>query len=377
MMPRRPGPTLYHGAVRPGRAALLLSAAAGSLLPCACQGRCTRDVECPHDTACIEGRCERPDARVPRPDGAADAHDAEARPEDADTVPLPGVPVLVNTEIGLTGELLCDLDGDGLEDSAFSEAHPVLLAMLTNLFVENLATRSSVLVLDTHRIPDPATPHGPSFFGALVEGTDCDSDPEDNGSGREVFDAHTDEYDATTLMPTSARTLSVDHGLLQMGEPGPDAVLECFDGRWTWQKALLRGRISAGMAHLDDGVMCAYVRPSDLSREVVDPSRGVTALDVLVDPGPALGIPGLVGVQPDLDIDEDGLETFITDETGRVAYCLDGDGTIVATTGGAPCTESPEIRDGLSLTVRFEGISGRLIIPGSSGRGCPPPDGGP
>ena len=365
---------MYDASVAQAHIVIPLASALVSALLAGCARRCAVDTDCPDYQACVGGACA-PLAERPGPDGSADASpdgpDSEVGPADADGGSLPGVPALVATTFGFTDEPLCDLDGDGLNDNALSGLDPVLLAMLTGLVSDSFAERNAVIVLDTHLIPDPETPHGLGFVGSLVSATDCDEDSSDNASGREVFDAIEGYYDEDTCMPTAPGTLSVNRGRLEIVGAELRLYVDFVDGYWTWQNGIIRARVSPGMTRVTEGVCCAWTPARELASAVVDDSRGLTALDIMTDPGVALGIAGLAGAQPDIDGDEDGLETFVTDESGRVVACLDGDGRSLEPSGGAPCTQDPEVQDGFSLTVRFEGVSARLIIPGGSGATCP------
>lgn len=70
-----------------------------------------------------------------------------------------------------------------------------------------------------------------------------------------------------------------------------------------------------------------------------DPMAEGTLLDVLA----------VAGVQPDVDVDGDGLETIIASGSHVVA-CRDGDGTMIPE---ADCHLDPRIADGYELTLLF------------------------
>ena len=50
-----------------------------------------------------------------------------------------------------------------------------------------------------------------------------------------------------------------------------------------------------------------------------------TLLEVLAAGGAAYGLPLIPGVEPDMDLDGDGLERLLVDEDGRLETCVDGD----------------------------------------------------
>lgn len=63
------------------------------------------------------------------------------------------------------------------------------------------------------------------------------------------------------------------------------------------------------------------------------------------------------GVQPDIDIDGDGLEQFVADDSG-ITSCIDGDGTTIP---GPGCACDPRMADGYSITVSFSAVDATLV----------------
>jgi hypothetical protein len=77
---------------------------------------------------------------------------------------------------------------------------------------------------------------------------------------------------------------------------------------------------------------------------------GLTFLEILVYPALALGDPTLQGVQPDIDVDRDGLERFVIDETSGVLLdCLDDDNLSIQS--GRDCAANLEVADGFSFHI--------------------------
>ncbi len=73
--------------------------------------------------------------------------------------------------------------------------------------------------------------------------------------------------------------------------------------------------------------------------------------------GTLLGFAVAFGLQPDFDIDGDGLETVVL-EKGRVARCIDGTGDVIE---GVRCACDPAIVDGFSYSFGYEFVPARLV----------------
>jgi hypothetical protein len=191
-------------------------------------------------------------------------------------------------------------------------------------------------------------------------------------AGGELFDAHPRYYDADTLEPLYPVSVTLERGELEGEFAAFDIFLSDFPYPWSWRGGRLRGTVAPSFRRLGGAVFAAHCLASELASVVVDQTTGRSALDVLVDPGFVLGVPGLSGVQPDLDLDGDGLETFVADAEGRVSVCIDGDGTTLSSSEGRPCALEPGIEDAISMTMLGEAVWARLLVPGQEGLGCPP-----
>ncbi len=66
-----------------------------------------------------------------------------------------------------------------------------------------------------------------------------------------------------------------------------------------------------------------------------------------------------LGIQPDIDLDGDGLETIQTDSSG-ILGCTDGDGTAIP---GELCGCDPRMADGYSITLRFDTVGAGILGP--------------
>jgi hypothetical protein len=349
--------------------ALLLAALAG------CERRCQLDVDCPVYRRCSRGSCvpigdatadDRPDA-----DGCLDAP-ADADWPGADAPGEPAVRALMFTGFEVTSEPLCDLDEDGVRENAFTGVDPVVLSLATGMAELALQSRNNAALLDVHLVPLPVPAEG-TFQGAMTAGRDCDGNSEDNALGGEIFDAHFGYYDQITVEPRFPTSLTFDNGSLEGRFDSIEFYFPEYPLPWPWRGGRLSGRVSTSLAGIEEGVLCVYCRADELAALVLDEGEGLSILDVIVDPGSFLRMPGLAGVQPNLDLDGDGLESFAADSEGRVAACVDGDGTVVSSTADESCALDPRFEDAVSMAMVGSAVRAWLLIPGEQGEGCPPP----
>ena len=106
-----------------------------------------------------------------------------------------------------------------------------------------------------------------------------------------------------------------------------------------------------------------------------DGESDVTFADIFIG-GATIVVP-LRPTSPDVDLDGDGLETFVVQRTGPdgcqpvVTACIDGDGTRIE---GHNCLTDSRIADGYSAALEFQ--ASRVMVSGTTGGATPPPPGG-
>jgi hypothetical protein len=340
-----------------------------------CDTRCRVDLDCPRSQRCSSGQCS------PLGGGETDGGlEADARPDaradadlaDADVGDGPGIRALVLTSIEMNAEPMCDLDGDGVDDNALATVEPLVVTMMTAGLVTGLLNSHSGVLLDAHSIPDLAAFEGP-FDGALVAGRDCIRSPVDTDIAGELFDARRGYYDEATLMPLFPVSMSLTEGLLEGRFEVVSVPLLGYGAVWPWRAGRFRGVVSAGGRGIEAGILCFHCRAAELAAIAVDPAGERNVLDMFVAPGSTIGLPGTAGIQPDIDLDGDGLESFVADAEERISVCIDGDGTVIESSPDRPCALAPGIEDAISLTIRFEAGWSRLLRPGRDGDDCPLP----
>jgi len=125
-----------------------------------------------------------------------------------------------------------------------------------------------------------------------------------------------------------------------------------------------------------DGILAGVLQGQTLSQIKGIEAGGVIKKDqslldaVFVGPvGPILGLDSDKegNYTPDIDVDGDGLETFLsTVKPGYVDTCVDGDGTRITGTVDAPCAlaknadGSYRFVDGLSVALKFQAVPVKL-----------------
>jgi hypothetical protein len=85
-----------------------------------------------------------------------------------------------------------------------------------------------------------------------------------------------------------------------------------------------------------------------------------------VDGQPLLERAAMAHLDPDIDLDGDGLERFVVDAGGRIQGCLDGDGSTVPPVDPAKpasCALRREMADGYSSAYEFSAVAQPFLVP--------------
>jgi len=93
---------------------------------------------------------------------------------------------------------------------------------------------------------------------------------------------------------------------------------------------------------------CGLALIADVGPHPAAVAAGLSQLELFLAGGAAVGIPGLSGFTPDVDIDGDGIERFVTDDEHHITSCVDGDGTVFH---GRDCWSDPRMADAFSVTA--------------------------
>ena len=128
--------------------------------------------------------------------------------------------------------------------------------------------------------------------------------------------------------------------------------------------AFVVGRLDPGLSSLTDGVIGGALEPASLSA-IPNPFHDISGQ---VCPG---GSPSSIldcaarYASPDIDVDADGLESFTVNSTGRVAECIDGDGSRVPPLDSAKASSCAQVTsrmvDGYSIAFGYSAVRAKLL----------------
>jgi len=284
-------------------------------------------------------------------DGSGDAdHDGDAAPER-------GPVTLVMRGGAVVTDRLCDHDGDGDLDNAMADlgaSSAAVWAMLFSTAIDGFVRHDVRLMLHIPMVDDLAGPtdSDPVALHLDAEDIDVPPDPSDDFSGTEPFFVQGDSVDGC-------------------GEPldrYTEATLEGgrFSGRIARMEANMEGvrlvtRDLRFMGTIEPGgtsallMSCSVSTVADLGRSPGTSSTSdLTLLEETLAGGAHVGLPTLLPLVPDLDLDGDGLERFVVDDDGHLAQCIDGDRTVVE---GRDCWQDERFADGISMVMENDFVS--------------------
>lgn len=133
-----------------------------------------------------------------------------------------------------------------------------------------------------------------------------------------------------------------------------DATVRLHDVR-------MSARLPATLEEVSDGLLGGVLVTHELART---PSPACEALTPLCPHlgGTLLDALSLIA-DPDFDRDGDGFGTLRVGADGRIAECVDGDGSVIPSPDGREpwrCAEDPRMDDGYSVSYTFSGVRARL-----------------
>lgn len=283
--------------------------------------------------------------------------DGDAEGGDGGPFEGPGPLTFVAADYALTAEALCDVDGDGRNDNAALQLGAAGAELGLAAFSAGVSPRDDPDIRLLAHLPwvdDRAGPEASDAVLLLLRGRDADDprDPTDDFSTVETFDAMGECLDGCGEPLHHFEHVALEGGEIRAEEPGVGAVF--MHSTVTLRLARIGGQVAPGGAGIDLWV-CGAAPIGDLGRTPfpVAERPGITMLNAFVAGSVLFGIPGVPGITPDIDLDEDGLESFEVDDGGNVTACVDGDLTVI---GGPDCWEDPRMADAFSLTLRFGGV---------------------
>jgi hypothetical protein len=290
-----------------------------------------------------------------------DPADASGDSDALDAAPQPGPWTQIATDVAFLADRLCDLDGDGVGNNAIADlgepgASLVVLALNTSL-----DQRMEIL----HRmlfyspwVDDLSLPDDPELLLVVLGGIDLD-DPEDRTddfSGSEPFYVSASALDGCGEPLYPVRGVRIDRGELEAA-PG-DFPFPMFEAPTTIAGSRVTGTVAPGGGSAEF-LLCGYGTIPELgSVPGLTEAGDLTMLELFVAGGAVIGFPSVPGLDPDVDVDLDGLERLLVDDAGHLETCIDGDGTPIE---GRECSFDERMADGFSIVVRMASTSALLV----------------
>lgn len=239
-----------------------------------------------------------------------------------------------------------DLNGDGIADNQ--------LGALPNAVSEkfNGLISSGFVILLVELIDVESPVDDPKIGLRVYGGQDKDGNPSNNFTGSEHFN-----IDHASLDPDGEPLLhsdsSLQHGsfVVDFGQ----ATVTFFGIPLT--RVHITASLLENQSELNDGVLAAGISIGTLAN-----TGGVASENLLK----LLAVN--LTTQPDLDNDDDGLETLVdTDGDTIIDRCIDGDGTAI---DGIDCVHDPRIADGFSTAFGLAAVRCTIDCNPSAGP-CP------
>lgn len=233
-----------------------------------------------------------------------------------------------------------DLNGDSKPDNSLS-----IIGTFVNSTLQSAISSGSVnMLIELANLTDPTaqTGQGTTYLymgragtgGYYIERTSLDSNQK----------------------PLFRFASTIQAGLLK-GGPGRAVLNLPLIGSAlpiTLEKAYIQFKIPTDLQTLTNGLLGGAIPARLLDTIPADQipifgGPGMTALDVLVR----------LSSQPDVDLDNDGLETFQGSATGSITVCTDGDNVTKITSG--TCPQDQRIADGYSVTFSFTATRTKIL----------------
>jgi hypothetical protein len=270
----------------------------------------------------------------------------------------PGPLTLTAVELLLIRERLCDLDGDGEYDNVVADlGEPAATLFLTilNSSLVGSAQRPGRFLFHSPWIEDRGPPGDDDavviFFGGTAhDDAICPADP----PGSDCYWADTASVDGCGEPLFAFPGTDIDEGRFAVTA---EAVPLTLGAQLRATNAHVAATIGEGGSGAEMEMCCAFAARDlgGVDNEELVP--GMSMLEAMLAGGAAFGLAGVPGVQPDVDLDGDGLEHINLDQSFAIESCIDGGGTVIA---GAGCWQDERIADGFSGNLRMSLVPARF-----------------
>ncbi|MCU1280730.1 MAG: hypothetical protein JWM53_4276 [bacterium] len=234
-----------------------------------------------------------------------------------------------------------DLNGDGKPDnqlgSLASFANPKWQAAITMGW--------AVYLLDARDLAGPPLVEGSTLNLSFFVGTDADTDPSNNLGGAGTFYVPSEQFDVNCMTTAGFDNPIVHNGEIDAKKPTLNIVAEGV-GNLKFVDVVFHGTMNSDYSSVsgsvgDVGTACALsLSPSGINSS--------SLLDVIV---------GSFALQPDIDLDGNGLDGFGVDANG-ISSCITGDGVTIM---GHDCPCDPRIHDGYSAAMDFTSAPATIL----------------
>jgi len=279
-------------------------------------------------------------------------HDGDG---DTDSGPVGGGPLtFVISGASVIAERIFDIDGDGSPDNAVANLGAdtaALFALMLDALFDSASLRGSRNLVHFPWVEELGSLTDPSVVMINATGQDLD-DPEnrdDDLSGTEPFYASSGALDACGEPLDYYLDASLTDGVLN-GANGSFTISSGDASGFAIYNAIVRGSFSTD-GSTNETLIGGAVLISELGDSyAAGASEDHSLLEILLSGGAILGVGALPGLEPDLDLDGDGLESFELDTESHIVRCIDGDRTVFE---GRDCWRDATFADAISLTLRL------------------------
>jgi len=272
----------------------------------------------------------------------------------------------------------CDYTGDGVADNAFGAAFGGALGLLNGQLENSLVDGQLILLLSMIGLDAPV--NDSNVRVGWINGADADADSTNNFSGAADFYANTASINTMSGDPLKSFGSSIVASVLS---GGPEDLTLPIAGLFPLE--LRRGRISgmltavaSDVTGVSSGLLCGAIPVASFASmpnifatfgggtppPSCDASVITSNLSDALIAGARIGPIRVGPSQPDVDLDGDGLESYVVDDTGPagcqavVVSCVDGDGTVIS---GHDCAGDIRMADAWSAGLPFTAVGANIV----------------
>jgi hypothetical protein len=243
-----------------------------------------------------------------------------------------------------------DFTGDGVPDDEFGTA-PAGIPEINNAIADAIANSGLTLTLELRALEDPSLAGPDPSVGIAVFTALAAPVPGEYLVRPESLDADGRAVNVLSGSltvardPGHARHVHASTDVMQRFLLGLDLLLGTIDG----------DLVAHGdrIVELRNAWVGGVLQACNLAA-IADPFTGSgSLLDLLL----------AFGVEPDVDLSGDGLETFQLGPglAAPLLSCTDGDGTVIPNLPNRPCACDERIEDGVSMAISVHGLGARLV----------------